>query len=186
MGHPASRWRRGQRSTVAEGSLSSNNRPADNNGARSRQQSRQHHHCCHRGRRADARRRTDSHRSLPRDDPNADRIRPRPLDRCGGPKLDRFLRLACRERYRRGPRCLDTAPVERSDRGPDHQAQARQAPDLRQCKDRSPSGKITWSGLNGGECHRDCVRTPFGCQSGGPDPMPIDTRITSIAGVPRQ
>lgn len=48
--------------------------------------------------------------------------------------------------------------VERPDRRPDHQAQARQATDVRQSKDRFPSGKIERRDLSGGEHHRDCVR----------------------------
>ena len=53
---------------------------------------------------------------------------------------------------------LVQAVVERPDRRPDHQAQARQATDVRQSKDRSPSGKIDRRDLSGGEHHRDCVR----------------------------
>ena len=52
--------------------------------------------------------------------------------------------------------------VERPDQRPDHQAQARQATDVRQSKDRSPSGKIDRRDLSDGEHHRDCVRATLG------------------------
>jgi hypothetical protein len=61
-----------------------------------------------------------------------------------------------------GPCCLGPAVVERPDRRPDHQAQTRQATDVRQSKDRSPSGKIDRRDLSGGEYHRDCVRAVIG------------------------
>jgi hypothetical protein len=46
------------------------------------------------------------------------------------------------KRHRRGPCCPSPAVVERPDRRPDHQTQARQATDVRQSKDRSPSRLI--------------------------------------------
>ena len=60
-----------------------------------------------------------------------------------------------------GPRRNHRALVERSDRGPDHQAQAGEAPDVRPRKARSPSGKADRCGVNQTR-HRICVRANFG------------------------
>lgn len=110
-------------------------------------------------------RRANAYRSLSHHDPKNDGADLAPWIAAASESLIASLASGGHKKHRRGLCCAGPAVVGRPDRRPDHQAQAGQATDVRQSKDRSPSGKIDQRDLSRGKYHRDCVRAPVRCRN---------------------
>src|SRR6266446_940964 len=125
---PASRG--GSELRSAEMSLVARDRSHDDDRTRSAIEGRRGHDRHDRSCRSGARHYTRAVRSLPGDDPSEEARRPKLLASRCYLQLARVLREWPAGRRKRGCRSTRRTLVQRTDRRPDHQAQARETPDV--------------------------------------------------------